>query len=72
MRTNIDWLNTETPEELFVIQVGKLYRYHHASAKGERMYSSYSFFTSALVGSEWSASRPGRAIQQGKDPGAHV
>jgi hypothetical protein len=33
---------------------------------GERRYSSYSF--SALNGSEWSASRPGRALALGKGP----
>jgi hypothetical protein len=32
---------------------------------GER-YSSYSFTTSALDGGEWSASRPGRALDPGK------
>jgi hypothetical protein len=35
---------------------------------GERRYSSYLFLTSALVGGEWSVSRPGRALPQGKDP----
>jgi hypothetical protein len=35
---------------------------------GERRYSSYSFLTSALEGGEWSASRPGRALPQGKEP----
>jgi hypothetical protein len=34
----------------------------HGGAWGERMYSSYSFLTSALDGGEWSASRPGRAL----------
>jgi hypothetical protein len=34
----------------------------------ERRYSSYSFTTSALDGSEWSASRPGRALPPGKGP----
>jgi hypothetical protein len=33
---------------------------------GERMYSSNSFSTSALDGSVWSASRPGRALPPGK------
>jgi hypothetical protein len=33
-------------------------------------YSSYSFWTSALPGREWSASRPGRALPPGKDPPA--
>jgi hypothetical protein len=35
---------------------------------GERRYSSYSFLTSALDGSQWSASRPGRALPPGKEP----
>jgi hypothetical protein len=39
---------------------------HHAGAWGERMYSSYSFTTSALDGGEWSASHPGRALAPGK------
>jgi hypothetical protein len=34
----------------------------------ERRYSSYSFSTSELDGSEWSASRPGRALAPGKGP----
>jgi hypothetical protein len=33
---------------------------------GERMYSSYSFTTSALNGGECLASRPGRALTPGK------
>jgi hypothetical protein len=40
----------------------------HGDAWGERRYSSYSFFTSALDGGEWSASRPGRALPLGKGP----
>jgi hypothetical protein len=35
---------------------------------GERRYSSYPFLTSALDGSEWSASRPDRALPPGKEP----
>jgi hypothetical protein len=35
-------------------------------AHGERIYSSYSFTTSALDGDQWWASRPGRALPQGK------
>jgi hypothetical protein len=31
-------------------------------------YNSHSFLTSALDGSEWSASRPGRALPPGKEP----
>jgi hypothetical protein len=46
----------------------KLSRYRHAGDKGERKYSSYSFLTSALDGSEWSASLPGRALPPVKDP----
>jgi hypothetical protein len=39
---------------------------------GERTYSSYSFTTSALDGSEWLASRPGRAFTPGeRTPGTH-
>jgi hypothetical protein len=33
-----------------------------------KMYSSYSFTTSALDGGKWSASRPGRALPLGKGP----
>jgi hypothetical protein len=44
----------------------------HQGAWGERRYSSYSFTTSALDDGEWSASRPGRALPQRKDPpGTH-
>jgi hypothetical protein len=35
---------------------------------GKRMYSSYSFTTSALDRGEWSASRPGRALPPEKGP----
>jgi hypothetical protein len=35
---------------------------HTYVGAGESMYSSYSFTASALCGSEWSASRPGRAL----------
>jgi hypothetical protein len=34
----------------------------------ERKYSSYSFSISALDGSGWSASRPGRTLTPGKGP----
>jgi hypothetical protein len=40
----------------------------HGGAWGERRYSSYQFLTSALDGSEWSASRPGRPLPPGKVP----
>jgi hypothetical protein len=40
----------------------------HGGALGERRYSSYSLSTSAVVGGEWSASRPGRTLARGKDP----
>jgi hypothetical protein len=39
---------------------------HTYGSAEERRYSSYSFTTSALDGSEWSASRPGRALPPGK------
>jgi hypothetical protein len=38
----------------------------HEGAWEERRYNSYSVSTSALDGSEWSASRPGRALAPGK------
>jgi hypothetical protein len=41
---------------------------HGGAWGGERMYSSYSFSTSALDGGEWSASRSGRALAPGKGP----
>jgi hypothetical protein len=37
-------------------------------AQGERMYSSYSYTSSALDGVEWSALRFGRALSSGKGP----
>jgi hypothetical protein len=41
-------------------------------ALGEEEYSSYSFWTSALDGGEWSASRPVRALAPGeRTPGTH-
>jgi hypothetical protein len=49
----------------------KLPRYSDAGDNGEKQYSSYSFFTSALDGGVWSASRPGRSLPPGKDPGTH-
>jgi hypothetical protein len=46
----------------------KLPHHRHAGDKGERRYSSYSFLTSALDGSEWSASQPGCSLPPGKGP----
>jgi hypothetical protein len=37
-------------------------------ARGERIYSSYSFISSAVDGGEWSSSRPGRVLPPGKGP----
>jgi hypothetical protein len=37
----------------------------------ENRYSSYSFFSSALDGGAWSASRPGRALPVERTPGTH-
>jgi hypothetical protein len=42
---------------LFKVKV-KQYNSKPMEAQGERMYSSYSFTTSALDGGEWSALRP--------------
>jgi hypothetical protein len=47
----------------------KLYRYRHAGIKGERRYSSHSFFTSALDGDGWSTSRHGRSLPRKSTPG---
>jgi hypothetical protein len=44
------------------LKVEKLSRYHHEGDKRDRRCSSYSFLTSAVDGSEWSASRPGRVL----------
>jgi hypothetical protein len=41
-------------------------------ALGERKVTSYSFLTSALKGSECSASRPGRFLLPGKGPLAPI
>jgi hypothetical protein len=41
---------------------------HLWTRRGKRMYSYYSFTTSALDGDEWSATRPGSALPQGKGP----
>jgi hypothetical protein len=46
----------------------KLSHYHHANAKRERIYSSYSFLTSALNEGERSASHPGHILSPGQDP----
>jgi hypothetical protein len=50
----------------------KLYHSRHAGTKGERRYSSYSFVFSALDRSEWSASRPSRALRPERTPVAIV
>jgi hypothetical protein len=48
---------------------GKAVSQHtYGGAVEERMYSSYSFTTSALDGCEWSASLPGRVVPPGKGP----
>jgi hypothetical protein len=39
---------------------------------GERRYSSYSFFTSALDGDEWSESCPSHALAPGKGPAVPI
>jgi hypothetical protein len=48
-----------------------LSRTRHVGSKAARRYSFYSFLTSALDGGELSASRHGRALRPGKDPGIH-
>jgi hypothetical protein len=46
--------------------------HRYAGAKGERRYSSYSLFTSALDGGKWLASRPGRALIPGREPSVPI
>jgi hypothetical protein len=46
----------------------KLSHYTPRRRLGGEEYSSYSFLTSALDGGEWSASRPGRALDPAKGP----
>jgi hypothetical protein len=50
---------------------GKAVPQHTYGGMRERMYSSYSFTTSALDEGDWSASRPVHDLAQGKDPGTH-
>jgi hypothetical protein len=45
-----------------------MYNRHIKSAWRKRMYSSYSFSTSALDGGEWSVSRPNCTLALGKAP----
>jgi hypothetical protein len=47
---------------------GKTVPQHLLRRREEKMYSSYSFMTSALDGCEWSESFPGRALPPGKGP----
>jgi hypothetical protein len=49
----------------------KLSRHHHAGAKGERKYSSYSFLSSALGGMS-SQSHLSRALPRETISGAHL
>jgi hypothetical protein len=55
---------TKTPQDLIIKSKSKvkLSLYCHAGTKGERLYSSYSFLTSAVDGDEWSASHSGCAL----------
>jgi hypothetical protein len=52
----------------FLSEQSKAVPLHSMWRLGGEEYSSYSFLTSALDGGEWSASRPGPALPQGKDP----
>jgi hypothetical protein len=51
----------------FANQIKKVKQSHNIP-KRERRYRSYSFATSALDGGEWSVSRPGCTLPQGKGP----
>jgi hypothetical protein len=60
---------TEQPQFLEVYRSKtKQSRYTPWWCLGREEYSSYSFFTSALDGGDWSAACPGRALLRGKDP----
>jgi hypothetical protein len=53
---------------IIIIKKNKAVPLRHAGAKRERVYSSYSFLTSALDEGELSASHPGLALPPEKDP----
>jgi hypothetical protein len=54
---------------LFIIKVQvNLSLYRHPGDMVEKRYSSYSFLTLALDGSEWSALSPGSPLPPGKGP----
>jgi hypothetical protein len=59
VKAHMDPCSTLISGCLTVFKELKLSHYCHADAKGERQYNFYSFFTSALVGGEWSVSHPG-------------
>jgi hypothetical protein len=77
-QSNFLWLATEllrpsllylycNPTNLHSNVKLKLSYYNHGGTCGKRKHSSYSFFTSALDGAEWSASRPGHDLPPGKE-----
>jgi hypothetical protein len=66
-----DTRNIVHTELRWVLSTSGIYRYSSPATRqggdwGERRYSCYSSLTSALDGSEWSASRPSRALPPGK------
>jgi hypothetical protein len=63
---HLKFLRSPTPKSPSQQKMQKLSRYRHSGAKGEREYNSFSFLTSALDGSEWSASRTCRVLPPGK------
>jgi hypothetical protein len=69
---NVRRLRVACSECMFTVfwECKKVKQSHNTSmeAQGRRMYSSYSFTSSALDGCEWSASRPGRALPPEKGP----
>jgi hypothetical protein len=67
---DIDTKQRDALEEFLVHGKVKVKLSHYTPWRrlgGEDVYY-YSFLTSALNGGEWSASRPSRALPQGKDP----
>jgi hypothetical protein len=59
---------TQSKGKIIPVSKVKLSRYTPWKRLGETRYSSYAYLTSALDGGESWASRPGRALPQGKGP----
>jgi hypothetical protein len=67
-RNNVQLSRSTKTTTINMIKGKAVPQHNYGGAWGERIYSSYSFTSSALDGIEWSVSRPGRALQLGKGP----